>query len=160
MAEVVSVPGSDTLLRRKLREILSTGVATMLANELGRSAFHAGSPILQIRDLRTSLLKPASLSVTAGECIAVRGPSGAGKTLLLRAIADLDPSDSMTGACLGGCTGTPARRAARLVAVAAQRGGGPYALPGQAAPSQPWGNQVDQDSIGETQQTGSEFNRR
>ena len=100
MAEVVSVPGSDTLLRRKLWEILSTGVATMLANELGRSAFHAGSPILQIRDLRTYLLKPASLSLSAGECIAVRGPSGAGKTLLLRAIADLDPSDGLV--CLGG----------------------------------------------------------
>jgi hypothetical protein len=71
MAEVVSVPGSDTLLRRKLKEILSTGVATMLANELGRSAFHAGSPILQIRDLRTNLLKPASLSLSAGECIAI-----------------------------------------------------------------------------------------
>ena len=100
MAEVVSVPGSDTLLRRKLKEILSTGVATMLANELGSSAFHAGSPILQIRDLRTYLLKPASLSLSAGECIAIRGPSGAGKTLLLRAIADLDPNEGLV--CLDG----------------------------------------------------------
>jgi len=100
MAEVVSVPGSDTLLRRKLWEILSTGVATMLANELGRSAFHAGSPILQIRDLRTNLLRPASLSLSAGECIAIRGPSGAGKTLLLRAIADLDPNEGLV--CLDG----------------------------------------------------------
>jgi len=29
--------------------------------------------------------------LSAGECIAVQGPSGAGKTLLLRAIAALDP---------------------------------------------------------------------
>ncbi|HEX5795940.1 MAG TPA: ABC transporter ATP-binding protein [Geminicoccaceae bacterium] len=28
----------------------------------------------------------------AGACVAVRGPSGAGKTLLLRALADLDPN--------------------------------------------------------------------
>ena len=72
----------------------------MLANELGRSAFHAGSPILQICDLRTNLLKPASLSLLAGECIAIRGPSGAGKTLLLRAIADLDPNEGLV--CLDG----------------------------------------------------------
>ena len=72
----------------------------MLANELGRSAFHAGSPILQIRDLRTNLLRPASLSLSAGECIAIRGPSGAGKTLLLRAIADLDPNEGQV--CLDG----------------------------------------------------------
>ncbi|HJU19201.1 MAG TPA: ATP-binding cassette domain-containing protein [Stellaceae bacterium] len=48
--------------------------------------------MLHIRDLRTSILEPASLALSAGECIAVRGPSGAGKTLLLRAIADLDPN--------------------------------------------------------------------
>jgi ABC-type iron transport system FetAB ATPase subunit len=35
----------------------------------------------------------ASLSVAAGECVCISGASGSGKTLLLRAIADLDPSD-------------------------------------------------------------------
>jgi putative ABC transport system ATP-binding protein len=61
----------------------------------GSGVAHAGSPILQVRDLRTDLLKPASLSLSAGECIAVRGHSGAGKTLLLRAIADLDPNEGL-----------------------------------------------------------------
>jgi phosphate-transporting ATPase len=51
--------------------------------------------MLQVRDLRTDILKPASFSLSAGECIAVRGPSGAGKTLLLRAIADLDPNEGL-----------------------------------------------------------------
>jgi putative ABC transport system ATP-binding protein len=51
------------------------------------------APLLLVRDLRTLLLKPASLSLAAGECVAIRGPSGGGKTLLLRAIADLDPSE-------------------------------------------------------------------
>ena len=64
------------------------------------SACHTGTPILQIRDLRTNLLKLASLSLSAGECIAVQGPSGAGKTLLLRAIADLDPNEGQV--CLNG----------------------------------------------------------
>src|SRR5271154_6112497 len=49
--------------------------------------------MLQVRDLRTNILKPASFSLSAGEALAIRGPSGAGKTLLLRAIADLDPND-------------------------------------------------------------------
>jgi putative ABC transport system ATP-binding protein len=71
------------------------GVATMAVNEISRCALYAGSTILQIRDLRTNVLKPASLSLSAGECLAVRGPSGAGKTLLLRAMADLDPNEGL-----------------------------------------------------------------
>ncbi|WP_407114946.1 ATP-binding cassette domain-containing protein [Bradyrhizobium sp. LMG 9283] len=35
----------------------------------------------------------ASFDLQDGECIALQGPSGAGKTLLLRAIADLDPNE-------------------------------------------------------------------
>jgi putative ABC transport system ATP-binding protein len=72
----------------------------MAASETIRSTCVVGSPILQVRDLRTSLLEPASLSLSAGECVAVRGPSGAGKTLLLRAIADLDPNEGLV--CLDG----------------------------------------------------------
>ncbi len=33
------------------------------------------------------------LTVIAGECVCLSGPSGAGKTVLLRAIADLDPHE-------------------------------------------------------------------
>jgi phosphate-transporting ATPase len=64
------------------------------------AASYAVTPLLLVRDLRTNILKPASFSLSAGECIAIRGPSGAGKTLLLRAIADLDPSDGLV--CLEG----------------------------------------------------------
>ena len=52
----------------------------------------ASSPMLDVQELHTPILKPASFSLAMGECIALRGPSGAGKTLLLRAIADLDPN--------------------------------------------------------------------
>ncbi|MDE0727433.1 MAG: ATP-binding cassette domain-containing protein, partial [Alphaproteobacteria bacterium] len=40
-------------------------------------------------------LGPLSFHIDAGECLALTGPSGAGKTLLLRALADLDPSSGM-----------------------------------------------------------------
>jgi phosphate-transporting ATPase len=49
--------------------------------------------LLEISDLHRVGLKPASFSLPDGTCIAVRGPSGAGKTLLMRAIADLDPNE-------------------------------------------------------------------
>jgi len=74
----------DTSYGGKLTEMAFNGTATMAANEPVLSAVHAGTPILQIRDLRTNLLELSALSLSAGECIAVQGPSGAGKTLLLR----------------------------------------------------------------------------
>lgn len=47
---------------------------------------------LTVRGLRRPGLEPVTFAVAAGECLALSGPSGAGKTLLLRAIADLDPN--------------------------------------------------------------------
>jgi phosphate-transporting ATPase len=48
--------------------------------------------MLAARNLTRPGLEPTSFELAAGECVALRGPSGAGKTLLLRALADLDPS--------------------------------------------------------------------
>jgi phosphate-transporting ATPase len=48
--------------------------------------------MLAVRNLTRPGLEPTSFELAAGECVALRGPSGAGKTLLLRALADLDPS--------------------------------------------------------------------
>ena len=46
--------------------------------------------MLRIDRLKVGALPPLSFEVAGGECLAVEGPSGAGKTRLLRAIADLD----------------------------------------------------------------------
>jgi len=79
----------------KLKQRSPDAVAAMAANKAGPAAFQAGAPMLQVRDLRTSILKPASFSLSVGETLAVLGPSGAGKTLLLRAVADLDPNEGL-----------------------------------------------------------------
>jgi putative ABC transport system ATP-binding protein len=48
---------------------------------------------LELRAVRSALIGPCDLQVEAGGVVAVSGPSGAGKTLLLRLIADLDASE-------------------------------------------------------------------
>lgn len=48
-------------------------------------------PCLEIRRLTCRHVGPLDLSLAPGECVTLSGPSGAGKTLLLRALADLDP---------------------------------------------------------------------
>ena len=48
--------------------------------------------MLTIRELKTPLIGPLGLALQAGEAVAISGRSGAGKSLFLRAIADLDES--------------------------------------------------------------------
>ena len=47
--------------------------------------------MLEARKLSRLTLGPVDLSLEAGEVVALRGASGSGKTLLMRALADLDP---------------------------------------------------------------------
>ena len=46
--------------------------------------------MLKVENLKTEFIGPATFEIEAGQCIALMGPSGSGKSLLLRAIADLD----------------------------------------------------------------------
>ena len=48
---------------------------------------------LRIERLRRNGVDATDVAVAAGACIALHGASGSGKTLLLRAIADLDEAD-------------------------------------------------------------------
>lgn len=47
--------------------------------------------LLQIDDLDCGSVREVSFTLYSGECLAIIGPSGSGKSRLLRAIADLDP---------------------------------------------------------------------
>jgi len=77
-------------------------MAAPAANRLSSGLALARKPnaMLQVENLSVPGLAPVSFSLGTGECVAVRGPSGAGKTLLLRAIADLDPNSGSV--CLDG----------------------------------------------------------
>ena len=49
--------------------------------------------MLSVRHLKRLSIGPIGLNVAGGEIVALTGPSGVGKSLLLRAIADLDPNE-------------------------------------------------------------------
>jgi putative ABC transport system ATP-binding protein len=51
---------------------------------------------LDIRAVTTLHVGPATFSVSPGNCVALWGPSGSGKSLLMRALADLDPHGGET----------------------------------------------------------------
>jgi len=48
--------------------------------------------VLEIKRLSRPGLEPVDLRLGRGECIALGGPSGSGKSIFMRAIADLDPN--------------------------------------------------------------------
>jgi len=84
-------------------------------------------------------LGPLSFHIDAGECLALTGPSGAGKTLLLRALADLDPSGGQVRVGGRERNGVPAPEWRRLVAYVPAEAGwwddvvGPHMLAQTAA---------------------------
>lgn len=49
-------------------------------------------PRLQVRKLQSALAGPYAFELAAGQCITISGPSGSGKSLLLRMLCDLDPN--------------------------------------------------------------------
>jgi len=83
----------------------------------------AAAPRLRVEGLRSALAGPFDLSVEAGACAAVTGPSGSGKSLFLRMIADLD--EHQGEAFLDGAAQSrtpPAAWRRRVVYVAADAG--------------------------------------
>ena len=50
--------------------------------------------MFEVRGLRRLMLENVAFSVADGEIVAIVGESGSGKTVLLRALADLDPNEA------------------------------------------------------------------
>ncbi len=70
-------------------------------------------PRLALKAVRSARLAAVDLALTPGECAAVMGPSGSGKSLLLRQVADLDPGEGeveLDGAPRSGMAGYEWRR--------------------------------------------------
>jgi len=62
---------------------------------------------LIIRQLSFQNRGPYNFTIKAGKCLGLQGQSGAGKTLLLRAIADLDPHQGTISLGAMNCLETP-----------------------------------------------------
>ena len=79
--------------------------------------------LLSLNQLITRHVGPVDLCIEAGECVAIEGSSGSGKSLLLRAIADLDPHQGEVAIDGVACTALPApqwRRRVTLVPAESQ----------------------------------------
>lgn len=80
-------------------------------------------PLLVLKGLRRLHVGPVDLAVAAGECVAIMGASGAGKSVLLRAVADLDPHEGDAWLDGAACSAMPAPRwRQRVTYVAAESG--------------------------------------
>ncbi|MDB5447428.1 MAG: transporter related, partial [Phenylobacterium sp.] len=89
---------------------------------MGRSMPDEPNPAalrLLIRELKSPLAGPFSFELAAGACAVISGPSGSGKSLFLRMIADLDPNEgeaSIDGASRAAMSAPEWRRRAPYVA--------------------------------------------
>lgn len=80
-------------------------------------------PELRLERFATRHVGPLDLRISAGECVCLQGASGSGKSLLLRALADLDPHAGEAWLDGTACSVMPApqwRRKVVLVAAESQ----------------------------------------
>ena len=72
--------------------------------------------LLQAHALRRLAIGPVDLALASGECVSVMGASGAGKSVLLRMLADLDPHEGDASLDGARCSAMPAPEWRRQVA--------------------------------------------
>ncbi|MBB2201061.1 ATP-binding cassette domain-containing protein [Gluconacetobacter tumulisoli] len=70
---------------------------------------------MSVRGLRNAHAGPFTVDVPRGECLVVAGMSGAGKSVLLRMIADLDPHQGLVALDGVACADMPAHQWRRRV---------------------------------------------
>ena len=79
--------------------------------------------MLELRSLRRLHIGPVDFALEAGECVSVSGRSGSGKSVLLRAIADLDPHEGDIFLNGQACSSMPAPQWRRQVTYVAAESG-------------------------------------
>jgi ABC-type iron transport system FetAB ATPase subunit len=79
--------------------------------------------MLEAKGLRRLHIGPFDLVIEPGACVSVSGKSGAGKSLLLRMIADLDPHEGDIFLDGSSCSGMPAPQWRRRVTYVAAESG-------------------------------------
>ncbi|UCH75758.1 MAG: ATP-binding cassette domain-containing protein [Rhodospirillales bacterium] len=73
------------------------------------------APLLSVSGLERAGIEVPDFALAAGEALAISGPSGSGKSLFLRALADLDPSDGAVALAGADRNSMPAPRWRRQV---------------------------------------------
>ena len=87
------------------------------------SAGTAVPPLLDVRGLQRLHIGPVNLQLAAGECVALMGASGAGKSVVLRMMADLDPHAGDVWLAGQACSAMPAPQWRRQVTYVAADSG-------------------------------------
>lgn len=79
--------------------------------------------LLELQNLTRLHIGPINLAVERGECVSISGRSGSGKSVLLRAIADLDPHEGEVLLEGQACSSMPAPQWRRQVTYVAAESG-------------------------------------
>src|ERR1700694_2077937 len=90
MFDFMAMPADDSRRRVQNWDSLDCGCRNFV--DTGIRQGNSMETALLVKELRTEYAGPFELNLGVGACAAITGPSGSGKSLFLRMIADLDPN--------------------------------------------------------------------